>query len=192
LNLFILQELPFDQIKDNIAIVEQAASHTLGSWMGDVFGVLVSIALLSSLSAFIIIGPRVYYAMAIDRMFFSFASKLHPRYEVPGYSILIQGCVALVMILVGTFEQLLIYIGFALNIFPWLAIFGLFKARKGKIGEDSAVKVWGYPFVPIFFLVCSLSITIVTFIYRPVESLIAILTVSVGIPIYYLWKKDKS
>jgi basic amino acid/polyamine antiporter, APA family len=190
LNLFILKELPFEQIKDNIAIVEQAASHSFGPWIGDIFGILVSIALLSSLSAFIIIGPRVYYAMAVDGMFFSFASRLHPKYEVPGYSILIQGAVALIMIMIGTFEQLLIYIGFALNIFPWLAIYGLFKARREKIGEESAVKVWGYPYVPIFFLLCSLLISVVTFVYRPVESGIALLTVSAGIPIYFLWKKN--
>ena len=192
LNLFILKELPFEQIKDNIAIVEQAASHSFGPWIGDIFGILVSIALLSSLSAFIIIGPRVYYAMAMDGMFFSFASRLHPKYEVPGYSILIQVLIASVMILIGTFEQLLIYIGFALNIFPWLAIFGLFKARRNKIGEESAVKVWGYPFVPLFFLTCSLVISLITFTYRPVESTIAILTVSAGIPIYFLWQKGKN
>lgn len=189
LNIFILKELPYEQIRDNIAIVDLAASHAFGDWIGNSFGILVSIALLSSLSAFIIIGPRVYYAMAVDNMFFPFASRLHPKYEVPGYSILLQGIVAFIMILIGTFEQLLIYIGFALNIFPWLAVYGLFKARKNKIGENTAVKAWGYPYVAFFFLLCSLIITIVTFIHRPYESGIAILTVSAGIPIYYLWIK---
>jgi APA family basic amino acid/polyamine antiporter len=190
LNIFIFKEIPFYEIKDNIAIVNQAATHAFGGWIGDAFGILVSVALLSSLSAFIIIGPRVYYAMAVDHMFFSFAARLHPKYEVPGYSIIVQGIVALCMILIGTFEQLLIYIGFALNIFPWLAIAGLFIARKRKIGEASAVRVWGYPIVPVFFLVCSFLITIITFFHRPVESIIAILTVAAGIPIYFIWKKS--
>lgn len=191
LNVFILKEVPYEQLRDNIAVVDLAVTGAFGNWLGDIFGILVSVALLSSLSAFIIIGPRVYYAMAIDRMFFPFASRLHPKYEVPGYSILIQGGVALFMILIGTFEQLLIYIGFALNIFPWLAIFGLFKARKEKIGEETAVKAWGYPIVPIFFLICSLLITIVIFFNRPFESIIALLTVSAGLPIYYVWIKEK-
>ncbi|KAA3617308.1 MAG: amino acid permease [Calditrichaeota bacterium] len=186
LNIFILKEVPFQDIRDSIAIVEQVSTHAFGSWVGDIFGLLISIALLSSLSAFIIIGPRVYYAMAIDKMFFSFASRISPKYEVPGYSILVQGLLAVFMVLVGTFEQLLIYIGFALNIFPWLAVFGLFLARKRKIGEEFAVKTWGYPVIPIFFLISSFLIMVAAFINRPVESITAIVTVLVGIPIYYL------
>ena len=90
------------------------------------------------------------------------------------------------MVSIGTFEQLLIYIGFALNIFPWLAVFGLFKARRDMIGEGSAVRMWGYPAIPIFYLFSSLLIMIVAFFHRPVESIVAIITVLIGIPIYFL------
>jgi len=89
--------------------------------------------------------------------------------------------------MVGSYEQLLIYIGFALNIFPWLAIAGLFIARKKHVGDESAVHVWGYPIVPIFFLACSLAMMIFNYINRPIESTAAVLTVILGIPCYYLW-----
>ena len=189
LNIFIFRALPFKETQGTIAIVESAAVSTFGGWMGDILGLVISFTLLSSLSAFILIGPRVYYAMARDRMFFSFAAKIHPRYRVPGYSILIQGGIAIVMLILGSFEQLLIYIGFALNVFPWLAISGLFFARRRGLGNETAVNVWGYPFVPVFYLLSSLLLMIVAFTYRPLESGAAIITILIGVPIYFFWEK---
>jgi APA family basic amino acid/polyamine antiporter len=136
------------------------------------------------------IGPRVYYAMAKDRLFFSFASKVHDRYKVPGRSILVQGAIAVFMVIIGTIEQLYVYLGFALWIFPWLAVMGVFIARKKRIGEESASKTWGYPFVPLFFLVSSIFLIVVAFANRPLESSAAILTILVGIPCYLLWARS--
>jgi APA family basic amino acid/polyamine antiporter len=145
------------------------------------------LALLSSLSAFIMIGPRVYFAMARDRLFFPFAANVHPRYGVPGRSIVAQGAIAVLMATIGSFEQLLIYVGFALGLFPWLAVAGLFIARRKHIGDSSAVKVWGYPFIPLFFLSSTLVLMVIAYINRPLESSAAVLTVIVGIPCYLLW-----
>jgi len=189
-NIFIFTSIPYASLKGKIPVVELALVKVFGSGIGDLMGFIIGFALLSSLSAFIIIGPRVYFAMAQDRLFFSFASKVHPRYGVPGRSIVIQGCIAVVMVIVGSFEQLIIYLGFALGIFTWLAIAGIFIVRKKGIGEKSAFRIWGYPFVPLFFLSVSLLMMIVAFINRPLESSIAILTVLLGIPFYYLWNKN--
>ncbi|HZX10362.1 MAG TPA: amino acid permease [Acidobacteriota bacterium] len=192
LNLFIFQALPYDQAKGTIAIGERASIEAFGPWMGDTLGLLISLALLSSLSAFVIIGPRVYFAMARDRLFFPFAAKIHPKYKVPGRSILIQGGIAVIMVLIGSFEQLLVYIGFALNIFPWLAVFGIFLARKRHIGNHNAFKVWGYPVVPAFFLVTSLGLMVVNYLNRPLESTAAVVTVLLGVPCYFIWIKGFS
>ncbi|MCK4336656.1 MAG: hypothetical protein KAX11_01850, partial [Candidatus Aminicenantes bacterium] len=109
---------------------------------------------------------------------------------VPGRSILIQGAIAVIMVIIGSFEQLLVYIGFALNIFPWLAVAGLFIARKRGIGEKNAFKVWGYPYVPLFFLATSLFLMVINYLNRPLESTAAVLTVLVGIPCYFLCVKE--
>ena len=151
LNLFVVNSVEIEEMKGVIAIVQLASVKIYGPWIGDILALLIGIALLSSLSAFILIGPRVYYAMARDRLFFSFASKVHPRHHVPGRSILIQGIIAISMVIIGTFEQLIIYISFALSIFTWLAVFGIFLARKKEVGENKVVRVWGYPFTPAFF-----------------------------------------
>jgi len=187
INIFILQALPYSELQGTIAVVEAASVKTFGIWMGKVLSLLVAVALLSSLSAFVIIGPRVYFAMARDKLFFKFAAKIHPRYEVPGSSIIMQGVIATIMVLISSIEPLLLYIIFALNIFPWLAIFGIFIARKKGIGEETAFKVWGYPFIPIFFLTASLTLMVIMYLNRPIESTAAVLTVIFGIPCYFLW-----
>lgn len=189
INFFIFRMVPYGDLKGVIPVVETAAVQAFGVGMGKVVSLLVAVGLLSCLSAFIMIGPRVYYAMAKDRLFFPFAAKVHPRYKVPGKSILVQGAIAVILVLLGSFEQLIIYIAFALNIFLWLAVVGVFRARKRKVGEESAVKVWGYPFVPLFFLTASLVLMVFNYVNRPMESSAAILTILFGIPCYFLWVK---
>ncbi len=189
INLFIFYSAPYGDLKGVVTVVDTAASHSFVNWPSHLLGIMISVIMLSSLSAFIMIGPRVYHAMAEDGLFFSFASKIHPKFKVPSRSIFIQGIMALIMVFAGTIEQLLIYVGFALGIFPWLAIAGIYIARKRHIGDESAVKVWGYPYVPIFFLVSSLLLMIFTYVNRPLESTAAVVTVALGMPCYLLWVK---
>jgi APA family basic amino acid/polyamine antiporter len=189
INVFIFYAAPFREITGSITVVEVASVNAFGPWAARLVSAIISMALLSSLSAYLIIGPRVYQAMALDRMFFPFAARVHPRFDVPSRSVLLQGVVAMAMVLIGSFEQILIYVGFSLGIFPWLAVAGLFIARKRKIGEATAVKTWGFPYVPIFFLSAGLLMMIATFIRKPWESLVAIGTITLGIPFYYLWVK---
>jgi APA family basic amino acid/polyamine antiporter len=188
-NLFVFRSVPYPEVKGTIAVVEKAAVGAFGEWMGRGLSVMVGIALLSSLSAFILIGPRVYYAMARDRLFFSFAGRVHPRRRVPGWSIVVQGALAGALVVFGTFEQLLVYIGFALGIFPWLAVAGIFIARRRKIGETDAVRVPGYPFVPVLFLASTLVLMGVAYVNRPLESTAAVVTVLSGVPFYAVWMR---
>jgi APA family basic amino acid/polyamine antiporter len=90
------------------------------------------------------------------------------------------------MILTGTFEQLLTYIGFALGIFPWMAILGVVLLRQRQPGRKRPYRVWGYPFTPVFYLVAMAWILGVALVNRPGPSLVALLTVAAGIPAYKL------
>ena len=185
MNLFVLKTVPYAMLRESITVVETAALRTFGPWMGRSLGFMIAVALLSSLSAFVLIGPRVYYAMARDRQFFPFAGRIHPRFGVPGFSILVQGALAAIAVTVGSFEQLLVYIGFALNLFPWLAVLGVFIARRRHIGDDTAVKTWGYPVLPLFYLLSSFILMGVAFFNRPIESSLALLTVAIGAAGYF-------
>jgi len=189
LNLFYVYAVPPKDMGGVISIGGLAAGNLFGKSFESLISILISFALFSSLSAFIILGPRVYYSMARDRYFFKFAAKVHTKYRVPSKSILLQGAIASAMVLFGTFDQLLTYMGFSLGIFPILAVIGVFKLRRKNIG---VYRLPGFPVAPIVYILSGVCILCLAFFERPVESSFALLTVLMGIPIYLFFKKEKS
>ncbi|MFC2165319.1 APC family permease [Acidobacteriota bacterium] len=175
-----------EEMSGVISIAGLSVGNLFGGSYESALSVMISFALFSSLSAYIILGPRVYYAMAKDRYFFRFASDIHPKFGVPSKSILLQGLIASIMVLLGTFDQILTYMGFSLGIFPLLVVIGVFKLRREK---KSVFKLPGFPYVPIFYLLAGITILFLGFSERPVESSIAILTVIAGIPVFLAFKK---
>ena len=185
LNLFYIYAVPPAGMEGVISIGGLAAGNLFGKSAEAILSVLISFALFSSLSAFIILGPRVYYSMARDGVFFKSLAKVNPRFGVPSRSIVLQGIIAAVMVLFGTFDQLLTYMGFSLGVFPILAVAGVFKLRRSG---RSVIKLPGYPVVPTIYILAGVTILVLSFLQRPVESSIAIATVLIGIPIYLAFK----
>ena len=95
------------------------------------------------------------------------------------------------MITSGTFEQLLTYIGFALGVFPWMAVAGLLILRWREPTRTRPYRVWGYPLVPLFYLVAMAWILAVALVNRPDPSFMALLTVGAGIPAYWFTMRSK-
>lgn len=188
INLFYLYAIPPAKMGGVISIAGLAAGNSFGNTIENLISVLVGFALFSSLSAFVILGPRVYYSMAVDGYFFKFAAEVHPRFGAPAKSILLQGVIAAVMVLFGTFDQVLTYMGFSLGIFPILAVAGLFKMRRqGNFPYKSP----GFPIVQLVFMLFGVSILLLSFFERPKESSIALGTVAIGIPIYWFFKRGR-
>jgi APA family basic amino acid/polyamine antiporter len=176
-----------DEMKGVISVGGLAMGKLFGQSADTLFSLLIAFALFSSLSAFIIIGPRVYYSMAKDGLFFKSISKIHPRFEVPSNSILLQGAIAVILALSGTFEQILTYMGFALGLFPLFTVFGVFIQRRNN---RNAPRLPGYPVAQVVYIAAGLMILVLSYMERPVESTIATATVLVGIPAYYLFRKN--
>ncbi len=186
LNLFYIYAIPPAEMEGVISIAGLAAGNLFGRSAGTVLSLLISFALFSSLSAYLILGPRVYYSMARDGIFFKSIAYVDPKRAVPARSILLQGAIAALMALFGTFDQLLTYMGFSLGIFPLLAVLGVFKLRRtGR----SVVKLPGFPVAPAVYILIGASILILAFLERPKESLVAIATALVGIPIYLFFSR---
>jgi len=186
LNVLFVYAVPPEDMVGVIAIGGLAAERMFGGPARTVFSGLIAFALLSSISALIILGPRVYYAMARDGYFFSAIGRVHPKTRVPANSILLQCVIAVVLVLSGTFDQILTYMGFCLGIFPILAVLGLFKLRRsGKV----PYRMPGFPVVPILFATASVSILTLAYLERPVESTFALLTVGAGIPFYFFFRR---
>jgi basic amino acid/polyamine antiporter, APA family len=184
LNLLFVYAIPPAEAGNALPVAGLAAARLFGRSPERIVSTFVALMLLSSLSAFVMLGPRVCFSMANHGLFFRFAAFVHPRRRVPSESILFQGMIAAVLVLCGTFQQLLTYLGFALGIFPILAVLGVFKLkRRGLL----AGKIPGYPLTPLFFILMSVLMLILAFLERPRESLVALATLALGIPVYFLF-----
>ena len=190
-NVFFFYAAPASALNGQVAVGAVAVHHALGSRAATGLALAVSLMLFATVSAYIFLGPRVYFAMARDGLFFRFAARIHPRFETPAFSIVVQGICALLMILTGTFEQLLTYIGFALGIFPWMAVAGVILLRRRQPARERPYRVLGYPFVPLFYLAATAYIMGAALVSRPLPSLLAILTVAAGLPIYFFMERQK-
>lgn len=186
LNLFYIYAVPPAGMEGVVSIGGLAAGNLFGKSAETILSILISFALFSSLSAFIILGPRVYYSMAKDGVFFKSLAKVNPRFCVPSRAIVLQGLIAVVLVLFGSLRQLLTYMGFSLGIFPILAVVGVFKLRRSG---RSVVKLPGYPVVPAIYILAGVSILVLSFLQQPKVSSIAIATVLIGIPIFLIFKK---
>jgi APA family basic amino acid/polyamine antiporter len=185
LNLFYIYAIPPQDMEGVVSVSGLAAGNVFGSSFEMVVSILIFFALFSSLSAFIILGPRVYFSMAKDGLFFRFASWIHPVHQVPSRSILLQGVIACVLVLMGTFEQVLTYMGFSLGIFPILVVLGVFKLRRSGIGS---YRMPGFPVAPIVYVLFGIGILVLAFMQSPRISAIALGTTALGIPAYFIFK----
>jgi len=186
-NLLYVYGIDPENMKGVISVGGMAMGNLFGKSADVLFSLMIAFALFSSLSAFLIIGPRVYYSMAKDGLFFKSAASVHKKFGVPSNSILLQCIIAIILVLSGTFEQVLTYMGFALGIFPILTVIGVWKQRREN---PDALKMPGFPIAQILFVLTGLMILGLSFLERPVESSIAILTVLIGIPAYFIFKKN--
>jgi len=186
INILYVYGINPEEMKGVISIGGLAMGNLFGKSAEVLFSLLIAFALFSSLSAFIIIGPRVYYSMANDGLFFRSVAKIHPKFEVPSNSILLQGLIAVILAISGSFEQVLTYMGFALGIFPVMTVLGVFKLRKNN--KDN-IKLPGYPVTQIVYIITGIMILVLSFLERPAESSVALGVVAVGVPAYFIFKK---
>jgi APA family basic amino acid/polyamine antiporter len=187
LNVAFLYALPLESLKGVVAVGAVAAGALFGAHGGALFSGLMAAGLLSTVSAMSLVGPRVYYAMAQDGCFPRHAARVHPRWQTPSRAIMYQAVASIAMVLTGTFESLVYYIGFALVLFAALAVAGLLKLRKRAEWRRLRSVSWCYPAVPVAFIVASLWMLTWTLVLRPRESGLGLLTIGCG-ALLYRWK----
>jgi APA family basic amino acid/polyamine antiporter len=188
LNFFFVYALPAAEMSGVIPVGGLAAGKLFGAPSTKLITLLIAFAQFSSLSAFIILGPRVTYSMARDGLFFKKVAEVHPRRRVPSTSMLLQASIAAVIVLSGSFDQILTYMGFSLGIFPLLAVLGVFVLRRRN---EPPYRMPGFPVFPLMYLLAGASILVLGFMERPVPSSVALGTVALGVPAYFLFRKAK-
>ncbi len=181
LNSVFIYSMPADQMKGAVDIGALSA--------GFLFSIAVAVGILSAVSAMIMTGPRIYYAMARDGVFFQKLAQVNPEGHTPGPSIFLQALVACLMVITASFDSLLIYIGFTLSIFAMLTVFGMMRIRKTRPDLVTAYRTFGYPLTPLLFIGGNLWIIIYMIKSRPVSVFFGLSTIASGLMIYLLLLK---
>ena len=190
-NIAYLKVLPMDSLIGEIKVGEMTARSLYGPGIGGLFVLVIIVSMFGALNGNILVGSRVYYAMAKDHLFFSKAADVHPKFHTPGNAIIIQGFWAAALTLTGTFEELITLVVFV-NFMLWIASAStVFVLRKKQPDLDRPYKVWGYPYVPAFFIIFSSAIMVNTFFKSPEQSLMGLGLTLLGIPAFWYWKKKK-
>lgn len=189
INYIYLWSLPVDQIVGVETIAEKSAAALFGGPAPAIISAAVIVSVIGALNGSILVGPRIYYAMAKDKLFFKGVAKVNTKYRTPGFAIALQAVWSSALALSGTFNQILTFAMF-INIAFWIAATAsVFTLRKKFPEMPRPYKTWGYPVVPILFIITSAGILINTLIDKPIESLAGIMLTAIGIPVYYLWKR---
>jgi APA family basic amino acid/polyamine antiporter len=188
-NIIYFLALPIEEMKGVVTVAERASTSLFGETAAGLISAMILISILGALHGAIFVGPRVYYAMARDGLFFKKVGRIHPRYRTPSFSILLQTLWASLLALTGTFEQLFTFAMFAGIMFWVLAAAAIFTLRKKQPDLPRPYKTWGYPFVPWVFIIALAGILVNTLIKKPVESLTGLALMAIGIPVYFMWKR---
>ena len=189
LNVVFLYGLGISEMSGVLEVGEKASLALFGPVATHLVAAFMAISILASASAMILVAPRVYYAMASDKLFPLRLAGVHPRFQTPAASILVLALWTSVLVLSGTFEQLIVYAGFALVFFSALAVGAVIVLRVRRPELVRPFRVPFYPFTPLLFLAFSAWILIFTIQGRPTESLLGIATVLLGLPLYFYWRR---
>ncbi len=185
LNLLYLHALPLTQLAGVVNSGEAAADALFGPMSATAITTILLIALLGGISAMIIAGPRVYFAMARDAAFPAPAARIS-RFRTPAVAIAAQAVWAAVLVVSGTFEQLLIYTGFAVVLFSTVAVISLFVLRRKQPDEPRPYRAWGYPWAPALFVAVSVAMMVSAVWEQPKPAAAGIAVILFGVPVY-LW-----
>ena len=187
LNVLYLYALPLAAMKGVIGIGASAAHELFGPGIADSFSVLMAVSLLATVNAMVMIGPRVYYAMAKDGAFLRVAARVHPRWQTPWIAIILQGACCCALIVTGTFEGLIYYIGFTLVLFSALAVASLLLFRRRPDWIKLRSVSFAYPLLPLAYLTTSCWILGHTLVSRGWEASLSLLTLLLG-GLIYRWR----
>jgi basic amino acid/polyamine antiporter, APA family len=178
----------FGQFKavDNIA--QLAAARLFGERWATALSLAIGLMLLSTLSVYVLIGPRVVYAMAVAGQFPAIAGRLTTNAQTPAVATVLQIAVALVLLWTGTQESIIAYASVGLSIFSMLAMSSIYVLRWRRPDLPRPFRTPGYPVTPAIYLFLTALLTAAMFHDRPKVSSYALLSILAGVPFYYAWQ----
>lgn len=197
-NLAYFYALPFGEIltssstryRDALPVATKAAQTFLGDYGGRLVSIAFILSAMGALNGSILANARVPYAMARDGVFFAPMARLHATSRVPVWAIMIQACWASILALSGTFDQLTDYVIFASWIFYGLVTSSVFVLRRKMKDAERPYRTLGYPLVPLVFVVVAGWLVVNSLFTRPVEALVGLGLIVLGLPLYLYFRRQ--
>ena len=188
LNYVFLRSTPLAGLRGQVEVGFVAATSLFGPAGGRLMGGAIAALLVSTISAMIFAGPRIVQSMGEDLPALGWLARRSPA-NVPVRALLLQTVLTLVFILVTSFQAVLVYAGFILNLFTFLTVLGVFVLRWRQPHLPRPYHAWGYPLTPLVFLLLSGWTLVYILIDKPKESLYGLLTLLVGLGVYFLARR---
>jgi APA family basic amino acid/polyamine antiporter len=188
-NVVYFRILPFTALMQSQHVAPDVVQTFAGSRGATWLTVAMAISALGALHVVVLTGARIPYAMARDGVFFQFARRIHPSFRTPSGALIFLGCVATLLALTGTYEELYSLFVFGVWIFFALTAIALFRLRKIEPDLPRSYRAWGHPWTTLLFLAAAVALTVNLWLVRPVRSSLGLAVILGGVPFFY-WRKQ--
>ena len=190
LNYVFLVVSPIESLKGEIEIGYISSVNLFGEKSAKLISILIGLLLLSTVSSYVYVGPRIIQAIGEDYDKLSFLSKINQN-GVPFNAFIIQLVISLGFILSSTFEEVVLYTGIILIITTSITVCSLIYLRLKEPDLNRPYKVWGYPFIPFIFIILNSWILVYTVYLKPTESIIGICLMIFSLGLFFVLKREK-
>jgi len=188
-NVVYFRTLPFAEIAASQHVASDVVQSFAGARGAAWLTVAMAVSALGALHVVVMTGARIPFAMARDGVFFSFARRIQPSFHTPNGALIFLGCVAALLALTGTFEELYSLFVFAVWIFFALTAIAVLRLRRTEPKLLRPYRAWGYPWTPLIFFFAAVALTINLWMVRPVRSSLGLLVIAAGVPFFYRWRR---
>lgn len=185
LNYVFLHTVPLAELQGQIEVAYLSGLHIFGDFGGLIINLAISFLLVSTVSAYVFVGPRVSAIMGEDIRALQILSRKNTK-GIPVNAFVFSAVLSLFFIYSSTFEQVLVYTSFLLILITTLTVAGVFIVRYRKVANASGYQTWGYPYTPALFILVNLWTLVYVALDKPFESLISMGILAVGLFIYWV------
>jgi APA family basic amino acid/polyamine antiporter len=189
-NVGYFSALGVDGVASSSRVASDAAAMVLGASAGKVVAAVILVSIFSAANGIALTLPRLFFAMARDGVFFARLAAVHPRFGTPAAAIIGTALWSAVLVLSGTFEQLLTYVVFMSWLWFALAALAIFAYRRREPDAPRPFRTPGYPVTPVLFIAAALGIVVNTIVAQPVQSTIGLGFVLIGVPAFFVWRRS--
>jgi len=192
LNGIFIYALSPSKMSGVLEVGAAAAFALFGEGTEMIFAGAITFCLLSVISAMILSGPRVYYAMARDQLFFARFGRVTQKRGTPSQAIFLQAGIAILMVVTASFEKLLIYIGVTLSLFAMLTVIGMMVLRAKGNALNVPYRTFGYPITPLLFILFNIWMIVFCIKDNPMVSLYSAGTIACGILVFFWFNRKRT